>query len=226
MRLFYGLDALREEACHVPRGLYERGGKRALDLALGGTALLLLTPVMAGVWLAVRLNLGRPVLFLQRRSGRAERPFTIFKFRTMLVVPEGEETPATDAERLVPLGRLLRSTSLDELPELVNVLRGEMSLVGPRPLLERYGPHYRDAERKRFDVRPGITGWAQIRGRNTSSWDRRLADDTWYADNVSFLLDVRIFIATARQVLRGDGVIQDPRGAMLDLDQERSTTRP
>jgi lipopolysaccharide/colanic/teichoic acid biosynthesis glycosyltransferase len=196
--------------------------KRLVDIALASSALLLLGPVLAALALAVRFLLGRPVFFQQVRPGYMEQPFTIYKFRTMResVDPQGISLP--DGARLHPFGSLLRRASLDELPELWNVLRGDMSLVGPRPLLIKYLPFYTREERIRFSVRPGITGWAQVNGRNESSWDDRLGKDVWYVRNQSFLLDMRILWMTIAKVVRGNQVVVDARSIMLNLDEERA----
>lgn len=204
-----------------PASLYRRRGKRLLDLALLMLALPVGLPAAAVLALAVRLRLGPPVLFRQPRPGQGERIFTLYKFRTMTDArgPGGELLP--DARRVTAIGQFLRKTSLDEIPELLNVLRGEMSLVGPRPLLIRYLPYYSDAERVRFTVRPGITGWAQVHGRNNLSWDDRLALDAWYAEHVTLALDVKILWRTLLQVLRGKDVQVVPNLVMADLDEER-----
>lgn len=183
--------------------VYRRSFKRAVDVVFGGVTLLILAPLLAVVSVAVYTLLGSPVLFRQSRPGLHGRPFTLVKFRTMR---DGE---ASDAERLTRFGRWLRATSIDELPELWNVVRGDMSLVGPRPLLLDYLPLYSVTQRRRHDVRPGLTGWAQVHGRNRLEWTERLERDVWYADNVSFSLDVRIVLMTIRDVLRGSGVTQE-----------------
>ena len=166
--------------------------KRPLDLVLTLAAAPLLVPVGLGVALLVARKLGRPVLFKQVRPGLHGRPFTMLKFRTMTDArgPDGALLP--DAERLTPFGRLLRSTSLDELPELLNVLRGQMSLVGPRPLLMQYLERYTPEQARRHDVRPGVTGWAQVNGRNATSWDERFRQDVWYVEHQGLLLDLKI----------------------------------
>jgi sugar transferase EpsL len=174
--------------------------KRLLDLALVLPGLALLSPVLLAVALAVRLRLGPGVLFRQERPGLRGRPFSILKFRTML------PGPGPDAERLTPFGRFLRSTSLDELPELLNVLKGDMSLVGPRPLLMQYLPRYTPTQARRHEVPPGITGWAQVNGRNALSWEEKFALDVWYVDNRSLRLDLAILWRTARSVLRREGI--------------------
>ena len=199
--------------------------KRLFDVMAAGAGLLVLSPVLAGVALTVRFRLGRPVLFRQTRPGRFGRPFDMVKFRTMTDARDARGDLLSDAERLPPLGKFLRSTSLDELPELWNVLRGDMSLVGPRPLLMKYLPYYTERERRRHDVRPGITGWAQVNGRNTAGWDERLELDVWYVENQSFLLDLKIIARTVRSVLKREGVLTDPRAAMYDLDEERGQMR-
>lgn len=176
--------------------------------------LLLSAPLLAGVACVVRLRLGRPVLFRQQRPGRGERLFTLLKFRTM------RPGSAPDAERLMPLGRFLRRTSLDEWPALWNVLRGEMSLVGPRPLLPRYLPHYTRRERKRHRVRPGLTGWAQIHQHERLSWEERLEMDAWYVDNQSLGLDLRILARTLVAAVRRGPVVDTPH--LSFLDQARS----
>jgi sugar transferase EpsL len=185
---------------------YRRRGKRLLDLALTLPAAAALLPLGLALAAAVRLALGTPVLFRQRRPGLGARPFELLKLRTMTDARDESGEPLPDAERLTRFGRLLRRTSLDELPELVNVLRGEMSLVGPRPLLVQYLERYSPQQARRHEVRPGLTGWAQVRGRNALDWPERLACDVWYVDHVSLALDLRILAATAWQVLRGTGV--------------------
>jgi len=189
--------------------LYRRYGKRLLDLALTVPALILLSPLLAAVALAVRLRLGTPVLFRQQRPGLHGEPFTILKFRTMTDDRAADGAPLPDAERLTPLGRLLRATSLDELPELLNVLKGEMSLVGPRPLLMEYLPRYTPEQARRHEVRPGITGWAQVNGRNALTWEQKFALDVWYVDHCSLRLDVRILWLTAIKIVKREGIAAD-----------------
>lgn len=195
--------------------------KRLMDITISAFALVILAPVMVAIAIAVRLTMGSPVLFRQRRPGLHGRTFTMLKFRTMSGTRDAEGHLLPDGERLTRLGRFLRSASLDELPELINVLRGEMSLVGPRPLLVRYLPYYSESERERFRVLPGITGWAQVHGRNDLPWSERLALDTWYVDNRSLKLDLKILRLTLRQVLRRENVHINPTLTMLDLDEER-----
>lgn len=195
--------------------------KRLFDFLAAGLALVLLALPLLVLTSIIRYKLGSPVLFRQTRPGLGGQPFELIKFRTMTDARDAAGELLPDTERLTPFGRLLRATSLDELPELWNVLRGDMSLVGPRPLLMRYLPYYSEQEAKRHRVRPGLTGWAQLHGRNTLSWDERLALDVWYVENRSMLLDLRILLQTVLMVLRRDGVVIDPRAAMQDLDVER-----
>jgi len=200
---------------------YRRYGKRLLDLSLATLIAILIAPVACIVALLVRFNLGRPVLFRQLRPGRGGRPFELVKFRTMRDAVDDTGRPRPDAERLTAFGKFLRRTSLDELPELWNVLRGDMSLVGPRPLLMRYLPYYTEVERARFLVRPGITGLAQVSGRNDLGWDDRLAHDAAYVSSLSLRTDLRILALTALRVLSRHGLQVDPGSTMLDLDAER-----
>jgi len=196
-------------------------GKRLLDLTCSIVALLIFAPLILVVALLVALRMGRPVLFRQVRPGYKEKPFAILKFRTMKNAVDAKGNPLPDRDRLTPLGRFLRGTSLDELPGLLNVVKGDMSLVGPRPLLVEYGPYYSDRERTRFTVRPGVTGWAQVNGRNDLPWDQRLEHDAWYVENCSFALDLKILLLTVVKVLKRSNVIVDTTG-MLSLNEERS----
>jgi lipopolysaccharide/colanic/teichoic acid biosynthesis glycosyltransferase len=180
--------------------------KRGMDVVGAGLGLLLLAPLLAATALAVHLSLGRPVLFRQVRPGFRGRPFTILKFRTMRPPRAGEVWYLTNEQRLSRLGRFLRDASLDELPELWNVLRGEMSLVGPRPLLMHYLETYTPDEARRHDVRPGITGWAAVNGRHALRFKERLALDVWYVDHWSLALDLRILARTVAQVVRRTNV--------------------
>lgn len=200
--------------------------KRLLDVTVAALALAVFAVPMAAVAVAIRCTMGRPVLFRQVRPGRARKPFSLCKFRTMSDTcdPQGRLLP--DRARLTRLGRFLRATSLDELPQLWNVLRGDMSLVGPRPLLCRYLPYFTDRESLRFDVRPGITGWAQIHGRNRVAWDDRLELDAWYVEHWSLALDLRILARTVAAVFARRGTVVDPSSLMLDLDAERASRMP
>jgi lipopolysaccharide/colanic/teichoic acid biosynthesis glycosyltransferase len=183
--------------------------KRAVDVAGAAAGLAVLWPVILATAVAVRVKLGSPVIFRQERAGRGGRPFVMLKFRTMRDAADAEGRPLPDAERMTPFGTWLRSTSLDELPGLVNVLRGDMSLVGPRPLPMAYLPLYSPEQARRHEVRPGVTGWAAVNGRNALPWDDRLAMDVWYVEHRSFLLDLRILLATVRKVVRREGVSQE-----------------
>lgn len=201
------------------------GPKRLADIVVSGSALVLFSVPIGALAIAIRLKLGRPVIFRQLRPGRHGEPFEMIKFRTMTDARDAAGTLLADAERLTPFGRLLRATSADELPSLWNVLRGDMSLVGPRPLLLRYTQYFTDEESLRLHVRPGITGLAQINGRNTASWDSRLADDVAYVENLSLRRDVRIVFRTVARVFRRSGVVEDPESLMANLDVERSSAR-
>jgi sugar transferase EpsL len=182
--------------------------KRAIDIFIAIAALLLFSPLLLLIALFVRLRMGSPILFRQLRPGLNERPFHMIKFRTMRDTRDGGGHLLSDAERLTSLGRFLRNTSLDEFPELWNVLKGEMSLVGPRPLLPEYLAHYNEFQRRRHEVKPGITGWAQINGRNSLSWNDKFKLDVWYVDNASFLLDMRILWRTLLVTFRRNGIAQ------------------
>jgi len=180
--------------------------KRLFDLSLAFCGLLLLSPLLLFLALLVRSRLGAPVLFRQQRPGLHGRSFWLLKFRSMTNACASQGNLLPDSERITPFGRWLRSTSLDELPELWNVLRGDMSFVGPRPLLMQYLPLYSPEEARRHQVRPGITGWAQVHGRNAISWDEKLRLDVWYVDNQSLWLDLRILLQTVIKVLRRDDI--------------------
>jgi lipopolysaccharide/colanic/teichoic acid biosynthesis glycosyltransferase len=191
--------------------------KRIIDLITAMLALVLLCPVLILTALLVRLRLGRPLLFRQTRVGRNGVPFEIVKFRTMTDQHDDAGELLPDVGRLSSFGRFLRSTSLDELPELWNVVKGEMSLVGPRPLPARYLPRYSAEERRRHQVRPGITGWAQVNGRNALDWNDRLAADVWYVDNQSLKLDFKIIGRTLLSVVRREGVSAPGESTMYEL---------
>lgn len=180
--------------------------KRLFDIAVAGGLLVLLSPLLLVLAALVRFNLGAPVLFRQIRPGKDAHPFTILKFRSMRDAVDPQGAPLPDHARLTPFGRFLRASSLDELPELWNVLKGDMSLVGPRPLLMEYVPLYSPEQARRHEVRPGITGWAQINGRNAISWEEKFALDVWYVDNRSFWLDLRILAATVGRVVQRSGI--------------------
>ena len=180
--------------------------KRALDSLGAGAGLVVFSPVLFVIALLVWLRMGWPVVFRQTRPGLNGVPFRMIKFRTMCDAVDAEGNPLPDAERLTPLGRVLRSSSLDELPELWNVLKGDMSFVGPRPLLMEYLPLYSPEQARRHEMRPGITGWAQINGRNAISWDEKFALDVWYVDNRTIWLDLRIVWLTVLKVFRREGI--------------------
>ena len=198
-------------------GFYRRRGKRALDLVLVLAALPLLSPLLGVVALLVRLRLGAPVLFRQQRPGLAGQPFTLFKFRTMTGARDACGNLLPDDRRLTPLGRFLRATSLDELPELFNVLRGEMSLVGPRPLLVQYLERYTPQQARRHQVRPGITGWAQINGRNALTWEEKFAMDVWYVDRQSLWLDLKIMALTIGKMVKREGISQPGQATVQEF---------
>ena len=191
--------------------------KRLVDIFLSSAMLVLLSPIMAIVAIAVRIDLGAPVLFRQVRTGLKGRPFTLYKFRTMRGAHSGELAPDRDEERLTAFGRRLRARSLDELPELWNVLRGDMSLVGPRPLLMRYLPLYSAEQMRRHDVRPGLTGWAQVNGRNALTWEEKFKLDVWYVDHRSFLLDLRILLLTVAAVFMRQGISSESSATMPEF---------
>lgn len=188
--------------------------KRLFDIVAALLALVLLAPLMLVVALLIRLKLGSPILFRQTRPGRHGQPFEMIKFRTMLDAVDRAGKPLPDAARLTPLGQRLRASSLDELPELWNVLKGDMSLVGPRPLLMEYLPLYSPRQARRHEVRPGVTGWAQVNGRNALSWEQKFELDVWYVDNRSLWLDMRIVLLTVKKVLVREGIAHDGDVAM------------
>lgn len=177
-----------------------------MDILVAGVLLVLLSPMLLVIALLIRWQMGAPVFFRQVRPGLQGAPFEMIKFRTMRDAVDGQGNPLPDAERLTRLGRFLRATSLDELPELWNVLKGDMSLVGPRPLLMEYLPLYTPEQARRHEVRPGITGWAQVNGRNAISWEEKFALDVWYVDNHSLWLDLKILWLTLLKVLRREGI--------------------
>ncbi len=195
------------------RTIYQKYGKRMLDVVVSATALAAASPILAAVAIAVRMKLGSPVLFRQPRAGKDGKTFSIYKFRTMTDErgPDGELLP--DGQRLTPFGKLLRKTSLDELPELYNILQGDMSLVGPRPLLVKYLPLYSPRQARRHEVLPGLTGWVAVNGRNATDWDKRFEMDVWYVENQSLGLDLHILWRTVAVVLGRENV--NPAG--LDM---------
>lgn len=188
--------------------------KRLMDICLVSVALVVLALPMLVIALLVRLNLGRPVLFRQQRAGLHGKPFTLIKFRTMRDMRDEKGELLPDEKRLTRFGKWLRSTSLDELPELFNVLKGEMSLVGPRPLLLEYLPRYNAQQARRHEVKPGITGWAQVNGRNALSWDEKFRLDVWYVDHWNIWLDIHILLLTLWKVLKREGISAEGSATM------------
>ncbi len=196
---------------------YRSFGTRCLDLLLTIPALVLLSPVLALIALLVRLKLGSPILFRQQRPGLYGKPFTIYKFRTMTDACDALGNPLPDAQRLTSFGRFLRSSSLDELPELFNVLKGKMSLVGPRPLLMQYLERYTPEQIRRHEVKPGITGWAQVNGRNAITWEQKFALDVWYVDHCSLRLDLQIIALTLWKIVKREGISQPGQATMEEF---------
>lgn len=188
--------------------------KRVLDIAIASTALVLLSPVYALVAYKVKKNLGSPVLFRQVRPGLHGKPFEMIKFRTMKDAVDAQGNPLPDSERLTPFGKMLRATSLDEIPELWNVIKGDMSIVGPRPLLMEYLPLYNAEQAKRHNVRPGITGHAQVNGRNAISWEKKFELDTWYVEHQSLWLDFKIMLKTIQKVIAKDDISAEGEATM------------
>ena len=191
---------------HIPYGPYEAVFKRPLDMILSGMAFILFLPVMGMTALMVRFKLGTPILFKQQRPGLDGKVFTIYKFRTMTNEKDGNGELLPDGQRLTKFGKWLRSASLDELPELFNILNGDMSIVGPRPLLVEYLPRYNEKQRRRHDVRPGLTGFAQVSGRNGIGWEEKFEDDVRYVEKVTFLGDMKIILDTVKVVFKCEGI--------------------
>jgi sugar transferase EpsL len=189
-----------------PGTFYDRVIKRAVDVVVSSTALIALSPLLAGIAVAVRRKHGSPVIFRQKRAGRHGKPFDILKFRTMSDARDDSGALLPDKDRLTPLGKWLRATSIDELPELVNVLKGEMSLVGPRPLLIHYMGRYNAEQNRRHECRPGLTGWVGVNGRNTSTWDERFEMDRYYRENLGPVLDAKILFRTVLTVIGMRGI--------------------
>lgn len=202
--------------------MYRQLIKRIFDFTIAMTCLLLFSPLFLVLFLLIRFFLGSPVFFSQLRPGRYEKPFRLYKFRTMLDKRDVEGRLLNDEDRLIPFGRALRRLSLDELPGLINVLKGDMSLVGPRPLLMEYLPYYSSQQRYRHHVRPGITGWAQINGRNTLSWEKKFEYDIWYVRNYSFKLDCKILFLTLIKVIKREGINAAGTATMTRFDDEFS----
>lgn len=188
--------------------------KRLFDIAVSAVGLLVLSPVFLILIYLIKKNLGSPVFFTQERPGENGQPFKMIKFRSMRDAVDAAGNPLPDSERLTPFGQKMRAASLDELPELWNVLKGDMSLVGPRPLLMRYLPLYNDFQNRRHEMKPGITGWAQVNGRNALSWDEKFAHDVWYVDNQSFGLDMKILFLTVKKVFIKEGISAEGEATM------------
>ncbi|EOX1305308.1 sugar transferase [Vibrio cholerae] len=196
--------------------------KRLFDFIAASCVLFLFSPIIAFVAWKIRKNLGSPVLFRQTRPGLHGKPFEMVKFRTMKDATDAQGNSLPDAERMTPFGNKLRSSSLDELPELWNVLKGEMSLVGPRPLLMQYLPLYSPEQARRHEVRPGVTGWAQINGRNAISWEEKFKLDIWYVNNHSFWLDIKILLLTVKKVFVKEGISADGQATMHEFKGNRN----
>ncbi|WP_280922266.1 sugar transferase [Ammoniphilus resinae] len=205
----------------MERIMYRRFIKRPMDFLLSLIAIIVLSPVLLAVAILVRVKLGSPVLFMQKRPGLNEKIFTMYKFRTMTDERDENGELLPDSVRLTKFGRFLRSTSLDELPELFNILKGDMSVVGPRPLIIRYLPFYTENEKLRHSVRPGLSGLAQISGRNHLNWEERLATDIEYVTNISFYLDIKIILKTIIKAFKREGVVVIDKAPLKDLDVER-----
>ena len=188
--------------------------KRLFDIIASASGLIFLSPVFLILIYLIRKNLGEPVFFTQERPGKDGKPFKMIKFRSMRDAVDKDGNPLPDSERLTPFGKKLRATSLDELPELWNVLKGEMSLVGPRPLLMSYLPLYNEFQNRRHEMRPGVTGWAQVNGRNALSWDEKVAHDIWYIDHYSFWLDMKILFLTVKKVFIKEGISAEGEATM------------
>ncbi|WP_107848888.1 sugar transferase [Neisseria subflava] len=188
--------------------------KRLFDIIASASGLIILSPVFLILVYLIRKNLGSPVFFIQERPGKDGKPFKMIKFRSMRDAIDKDGNPLPDSERLTDFGKKLRATSLDELPELWNVLKGEMSLVGPRPLLMHYLSLYNDFQNRRHEMKPGVTGWAQVNGRNAISWDEKFAHDVWYIDNFSFWLDIKILFLTVKKVFVKEGISAEGEATM------------
>ena len=199
------------------QGFYERYVKRPQDFICALAALIVLSPVMAVTALLVRIKLGSPIIFRQERPGLAERIFALYKFRTMTDERDENGELLPDEQRLTKFGRLLRSTSLDELPELFNILKGDMSVVGPRPLLVKYLERYNSHQKRRHEVRPGFTGYAQVHGRNAISWEEKFDLDVYYVDHISFLMDWKIILKTVKTVIRREGINSETAATMEEF---------
>ena len=206
-----------KEIHHIPHGVYERFVKRPLDCFLSTGALIVFSPILAIIAVLVKTKLGLPVLFTQDRPGKVEKIFKLYKFRTMTDERDENGELLPDDVRLTSFGKMLRSTSLDELPELINIVKGDMAVVGPRPLLVRYLDRYNDRQKRRHEVRPGFTGLAQVHGRNSISWEEKFDWDVKYVDNITFKGDVKVILETVKTVLKRDGVSSDTSATMEEF---------
>lgn len=202
--------------------MYKKFFKRFLDIFISLFFLIILSPILLIIAILVRINLGSPIIFKQERPGKNEKVFTLYKFRTMTDKKDENGKLLPDSERRTKFGDFLRSTSMDELPELVNILVGSMSIIGPRPLLVEYLPYYTEEEHHRHDVRPGLTGWAQANGRNLVNWDDRFKMDLEYVNNLTFLMDIKIIFKTVKIVLKREGIRQEGQATMGSLNEYRS----
>ena len=218
-------DLLGKKSAHKPYGPYERFVKRGLDAFLATGALIVLSPVLLVTAILVRVKLGSPVLFTQDRPGRDGKIFKLYKFRTMTDARDEHGELLPDEVRLTPFGKTLRSTSMDELPELVNIVKGDMSIIGPRPLLVQYLPYYTETEKHRHDVRPGLSGLAQVNGRNLVKWDQRLAYDVEYVKKITFMVDLKIVLKTIEKVIKHSDVAVDTDTVETYLDKERGENK-
>ena len=194
--------------------MYKKFIKRFLDFILSLMALIILSPILLIIYILVRIKLGKPAIFKQERPGKNEKIFTLYKFRTMTDEKDKDGKLLPDEKRLTKFGKILRSTSLDELPELVNILKGDMSIVGPRPLLVEYLPLYNEEQKRRHEVRPGLTGLAQVNGRNSLSWEEKFKDDVYYVDHISLWEDIKIILKTVGKVLKREGISQEGNATM------------
>lgn len=201
--------------------MYKKYIKRLLDILISSCALIILSPIMLVVAILVKIKLGSPVIFKQERPGLNEKIFTLYKFRTMSNKKDKDGKLLSDEDRITKFGKILRSTSLDELPELINILKGDMSLIGPRPLLTMYLPYYTEKEKHRHDVRPGLTGYAQINGRNALAWDKRFELDIEYVENISFINDFKIILKTIKKVIKREDVLTGNEMILQYLNEER-----
>lgn len=194
--------------------------KRVFDFLAASFLIILLMPIYLFIYFMIRFHLGAPVIFTQLRPGLNEKPFRLYKFRTMLNTCDQNGALLSDEKRLTTLGKLLRSLSIDELPSLINILKGEMSFIGPRPLLMEYLPYYSIQQKKRHQVRPGLTGWAQVNGRNLLSWEKKFSYDVWYVENCSFFLDCKIFLLTLVKIFKREGIHAVGQATMTRFDLE------